>query len=215
MSEELTKIDRILDAERFFVPFVEKFYSRVGRPTIPVATYLRMMYLNRCYKLCYETLVKEVNNSFICRLFCHIPLNNRAPDETTLTKLTKKYGEYTLDKLNEVLTLKLKEEKVIRGKRLRMDTMVTEANVHYSTDTCLVADGIRVITGMVVKLKKVGAEIGSGFVNHTRKVRKTCLGMFKLLKRRISKDDAGLVKAKRQIIEIAKRAIASGREVKT
>ena len=31
MSEELTKIDRILDDERFFAPFSEKFYSRVGR----------------------------------------------------------------------------------------------------------------------------------------------------------------------------------------
>ncbi len=39
MNEELAKIDRILGDERFFAPFREKFYSRVGRPTIPVATY--------------------------------------------------------------------------------------------------------------------------------------------------------------------------------
>ncbi|RLC61203.1 MAG: ISNCY family transposase [Chloroflexi bacterium] len=215
VSEELAKIDKILDDERFFAPFMEKFYSRVGRPTIPVATYLRMMYLKRRYKLGYEALVKEVNDSFTWRFFCHIPLNNRAPDDTTLIKLTKKYGENTLDKLNYALTLKLKEEKVIKGKKLRMDTMVTEANIHYPSDTGLLADGIRVITRTVVKLRKVGAKIGNGFVNHTRKVKKTCLSVSKLLKKRISKDDAGLVKAKRQIIEIAKMVIASGREVET
>lgn len=58
MSEELTRIDRILNDERFFAPFVEKFYTRVGRPTTPVATYLRMMCLKRRFRLSYETLVK-------------------------------------------------------------------------------------------------------------------------------------------------------------
>jgi IS5 family transposase len=215
MSEELTKIDRILDDERFFATFREKFYSRVGRPTVPVATYLRMMYLKRRYKLGYETLVKEVNDSFTWRLFCHIPLKDRVPDDTTLIKLTKKYGEDTLDELNDALVLKLKEEKVIKGRKLRMDTMVTEANIHYPTDSGLLADGIRAVTRTITRLKKVGADIGDGFVNHSRKVKKTCLGISKLLKKRISQDNAGLVKAKRQLVEIAKRVIVGGQRVQT
>ena len=43
MSEELTKVDRLLDDERFLAPFRERFYTHTGRPTVPVATYLRMM----------------------------------------------------------------------------------------------------------------------------------------------------------------------------
>jgi IS5 family transposase len=157
MNEELTRIDRILDDERFFAPFRESFYTRIGRPTIPVATYLRMMYLKRRYKLGYETLVKEVKDSFTWRRFCHLSLKERIPDDNTLIKLTRKYGEDTLDELNDALILKLKEEKVIRGRKFRMDTMVTEANIHYPTDTGLLADGIRVITGTVAKLRKVGS----------------------------------------------------------
>lgn len=91
-----------------------------------------------------------------------------------------------------------------------MNTMVTEANIHYPTDTGLFADGIRVITRTVAKLRKVGAEIGCGFVNHIWKVKRTCLGISKLLKKRISKDNAGLVRAKRQLIKIAEEVIASG-----
>jgi len=214
MSEELTRIDRILSDERFFTPFLEKFYTRVGRPTVSVATYLRMICLKRRFKLSYETLVKEVSDSFMWRRFCHLSLKDRVPDDKTLIKLTKKYGEDTLDELNDALVLKLKEEKVIRGRKLRMDTMVTEANVHYPTDTGLLADGVRVITRTVTKLRKVGAEIGSGFVSHTRKVKKICLGISKLLKQRINKDNANLVKAKRQLIETAKKVIAGGRRVK-
>ena len=89
-----------------------------------------------------------------------------------LIKLTEKYGEDTLDKLNAALTLKLKEEKVFKGKKLGMDTMATEANIPYNTNTGLLVDGIRVITHTVVKLKKVRAELGGGLSNHTRKVKK-------------------------------------------
>jgi IS5 family transposase len=214
MSEELTRIDRILDDERFFAPFREKFYSRLGRPTVPVATYLRMMYLKRRYKLGYEILVKEVNDSFTWRLFCHIPLKSRVPDDTTLIKLTKKYGEDMLDELNDALTLKLKEERVIKGRKLRMDTMVTEANIHYPTDTGLLADGIRVITRTVTRLRKAGADIGNGFVNHTRKVKKICLGVSKLFKERASKSRAGLAKAQRELIKTAEKVTEGGRRVK-
>ena len=138
-------MDKLLDDDRFFAPFRDRFGARVGRPTTGVSTYLRMMYLKRRYKLGYEVLVKEVSDSFTWRLFCHIPLKDRVPDDTTLIKLTRKYGEDTLDELNDALVLKLKEEKVIKGRKLRMGTMVTEVNIHYPTDTGLLADGIRAV----------------------------------------------------------------------
>jgi len=214
MSEELSRVDKLLEDERFFAPFRERFYTRMGRPTIPIATYLRMMYLKRRYELGYETLVKEVKDSFTWRCFCHLSLEDSVPDHTTLIKLTRKYGEDTVRELNDALVLKLKEEKVVRGRKLRMDTTVAEANIHYPTDSSLLADGVRVITHTVVKLKKIGAEIGGGFVNHTRKVEKTCLGLSKVLKERVSKENARLVKAKGELIKVAEEVVARGHKVK-
>jgi len=109
----------------------------------------------------------------------------------------------------------MKEEKVIKGKKLRMNTMVTEENTHYSTNTGLLADGIRLITRTVVKVNRVEAEIGSGFINNTLKIKGTCLGISKRPKKRTNKDNAELVEVKRQLVEIAKRMMASGQEVKT
>ncbi len=74
LSEELTKVDALLDDERFFAPFRERFYNRLGRPTVPVATYLRTMYLKRRYGLGYESLVREVKDSFTWRRFCPLSL---------------------------------------------------------------------------------------------------------------------------------------------
>jgi len=213
MSEELAEVDRLLDDERFFVPFRERFYTRVGRPTIPIATYLRMMYLKRRYELGYEMLVKEVNDSFTWRRFCRLSLEDRVPDDSTLIKLSHKYGEDTLRDLNDALVLKLKEKKVVRGRKFRMDTTVTEANIHYPTDTGLLADGVRVITRTVVKLKKLADGVGKGFVNRTRKVKKTYLALNKVLKNRVSRGNPALLKAKEDLVGVAEEVVAAGKEV--
>ena len=90
MNEELTRVDKLLDDERFFAPFRERFGTRMGRPTTAVSTYLRLMYLKYRYGLGYEVLVKEVSDSIVWRRFCHLTLGDRVPDSTTLIKLTLK-----------------------------------------------------------------------------------------------------------------------------
>jgi len=213
MNEELTQVDKLLDDERFFAPFRERFCTRMGRPTTAVATYLRMMYLKHRYGLGYEVLVKEVSDSFAWRRFCHLSLGDRVPDSTTLIKLTHKYGEGTVRALNDALVLKLKEGKVVRGKKLRIDTTVVESDIHHPTDTRLLTDGIRVITRVVSRLKKVVPGIGSGFVKHTRKVKKIYLGLMKVMKGRTGKDDTTLKKARDRLVKITGEVIADGRAV--
>ena len=213
MSEELVQVGRLLDDERFLAPFRERFATRVGRPTVPVATYLRMMYLKRRYQLGYETLVKEVHDSFTWRRFCRLSLEERVPDATTLIKLSHKYDEETLRDLNDALVLKLKERKVIRGKKLRIDTTVTEANIRYPTDTGLLADGVKVITRTVGKLKKLAKGVGKGFRNHNRKVKKMCLALSKVLKNRVSRSSPALVEAKKKILGVAEAVVAEARKV--
>ena len=63
LSDELATIDTLLDDQRFLQPFVQRFACPIGRPTIPMETYLRLMYLKHRYGLGYETLVKEVADS--------------------------------------------------------------------------------------------------------------------------------------------------------
>jgi IS5 family transposase len=213
MNEELTQVDKLLDDERFFAPFRERFNTSMGRPTTAVATYLRMMYLKHWYQLGYEVLVKEVSDSLVWRRFCHLDLGDRVPDSTTLIKLTHKYGEDTVRALNDALVLKLKEGKVIRGKKLRLDTTVVESDIHHPTDTGLLMDGIRVITHVVSKLKKAFPGIGSRFVKHTRKAKKIYLGLMKAIKGRTGQDDTTLKKARGKLVKITEEVIANGRAV--
>ena len=213
MNEELTQVDRLLDDERFFAPFLARFNTGTGRPSTAVATYLRLMYLKFRYQLGYEVLVKEVSDSLAWRRFCHLSLSDRVPDSATLIKLTHKYGDDAVRALNDALVLKLKEGKFVRGKKLRIDTTVVESDIHYPTDTGLLHDSIKVVTRVVSKLKKLVPGIGKRFVKHTRKAKQVYLGQMKLMKRRTGQDKAALKKTQKQLADIATGVVADARTV--
>ena len=84
MNEELTGVDKLLDDERFVAPFQTKFNIKIGRPSTAITTYLRMMYLKYRYQMGYEVLVKEVSDSFAWRRFCHLSLEEKVPESSTL-----------------------------------------------------------------------------------------------------------------------------------
>ncbi len=90
LSGELATVDRILDDERFFEPFRQRFHTKEGRPSVPVEVYLRLMYLKTRYGLGYETLVKEVADNRCWRTFWRLALSDAVPNSTALIKLTKK-----------------------------------------------------------------------------------------------------------------------------
>lgn len=212
MNEELTQVDKLLDDERFLIPFQKKFDSKIGRPTTAVATYLRMMYLKYRYQMGYEVLVKEVSDSFAWRRFCHLSLEEKVPESSTLIKLTHKYGDETVKALNEALVLKLKESRLVRGKKLRIDTTVVESDIHYPTDTGLLNDGIKIVTRVVNRLKKLVPDMGKQFVNHTRQAKRFYLRLVKTMKGRAGKATA-VKKTSRKLIKISERVIASGKAV--
>src|SRR5207245_5857215 len=134
LPAELGKVDAILDEDRFLAPFRSRLTARVGRPTIPIETYLRLMYLKHRYALGYETLCKEVADSFTWRRFCRIALDGRVPDPSTLMKLTKRLGPAVLEELNAELLALAVERRVLRSRRLRVDATGGEGEIRRPHD---------------------------------------------------------------------------------
>ena len=143
LSDELARVDALLDDPVFFAPFAPFFDPRVGRPSTPMETYLRLMFLKFRYRLGYEALCREVADSITWRRFCRIPLDGAVPHSTTLMKLTTRCGAVAVDGLNEALLARAAEAKLLRTGRVRADTTVVAANVCYPTDSGLLAKAIR------------------------------------------------------------------------
>jgi len=153
---ELGRVDALLDDSVFFAPFAAYFDARIGRPSIPMETYLRLMFLKFRYRLGYESLCREVADSISWQRFCRISLGTRVPHPTTLMKITTRCGDDAVAGLNEALLAKAAAAKLLRTNRIRADTTVVEAAVAYPTDSGLLAKAIGTIARTVERIKAAG-----------------------------------------------------------
>jgi IS5 family transposase len=156
LPTELARVDALLDDSVFFAPFVAHFDARIGRPSIPMETYLRLMFLKFRYRLGYELLCREVADSISWQRFCRIPLGMRVPHPTTLMKITGRCGQAAVAGLNEALLAKAATGKLLRTDRVRADTTVVEADVGYPTDSGLLAKAVGSMARTVARIKAAG-----------------------------------------------------------
>ena len=152
----LAEVDALLDDGRFFEPFRPFFHASLGRPSIPMERYLRLMFLKYRYRFGFEATCAEVVDSIAWRRFCRIGLGEAVPHPSTLEKITSRCGQTAIDALNEALLAKAAENKVLRVDRVRADTSVVEANVAYPTDSGLLAKGVAKLAVLVAALKVLG-----------------------------------------------------------
>src|SRR5713226_2571659 len=153
---ELEAVDGLLDDPRFFEPFRAFFHERLGRPSVPIETYLRLMFLKYRYRLGFEPLCREVADSISWQRFRRIPLGESTPHPTTLMKITTRCGEQAINELNEALLARAAEAKVLKTNRVRADTTVVEANVAYPTDSSLLAKGVARLAQTTKGLQALG-----------------------------------------------------------
>jgi IS5 family transposase len=116
-----------------------------GRPTIPMATYVRLMVIKQRSGWGYERLVREVGDSLHLRRFCRIGLGERLPDESTLRKLTRRLGPEVVAEITRAVIAKGVAETRFRARAVRIDSTVVEADVRYPTDAGLAGDAVRLL----------------------------------------------------------------------
>jgi IS5 family transposase len=208
MPEELERVDRLLADERFFAPYREFFHASLGRPSIPIETYLRLMFLKYRYRLGFEPLCREVADSISWQRFCRIPLGGRVPHPTTLMKITSRCGEAVVEALNDALLAKAAEVKVLKVHKLRADTTVIEANVAYPVDSSLLAKGIARIAKLARRAQAAGLATRTRLRDRSRSGHRRARAVVNTLRRRgeLARDE--LRRLNTEIAGIAARTVA-------
>lgn len=209
LSPELEKVDTLLKDERLMQPFITRFSEHMGRPSVPVSVYLRLMYLKCRYKLGYETLVEEVSDSIRWRRFCGIGYMQKVPDSTTLIKLTHKYGEEPLKELHRLIIENLAERKLVRGRKIRTDTTVIASDIHYPTDSGLLYNALRRLRQGLIKVPGIGLRLG-----RTMKKAKTLIfAVAQALRKPDKKSRERVKRITRTITRIVRRTIIKVKRV--
>jgi transposase, IS5 family len=211
----LEQVDRLLDDPRFFEPFVPFFDPVIGRPSIPMETYLRMMFLRFRYRLGFETLCGEVADSLAWRRFCRIAITDAVPHPTTLMKITTRCGQRAVGQLNEALLKKAMAAHLVKLDKVRADTTVVPANVSYPTDSGLLAKGVAKLTRTVKALKATGLARRTRFRDRTGSVRRRAHQIAAWLRRRNGDARDEVLALTGQLATIATAALRDAQVVAT
>ncbi|MGH7535879.1 MAG: ISNCY family transposase [Gemmatimonadales bacterium] len=181
----LRQIDEVLDDEGLLDLVADALGRRRpmsqirGRLGTPAEVVLRMLVLKHLYDWSFDECEREVRGSLVYRAFCRIDCE-RVPDAKTLIRLAHLLGPEVLKGIIARLVAMARQRKVIRGFRMRVDTTVVETNIHYPTDSTLLADGVRVLTRT---LKRLRQEVSAGVIECRDRTRSVARRVFEIAQR--------------------------------
>jgi IS5 family transposase len=164
----LRRIDALLEDETVIELIADTLVrrhpqsARRGRLGTPATVVLRMLVLKHLSEWSFDECEREVRGSLVYRAFCRID-GERVPDAKTLIRLSHLLDEVVLKAVLARVVGLARQQRAVRGQRLRVDTTVVETNIHYPTDSTLLADGVRVLT-------RTMRQLGERVRNRTRSV---------------------------------------------
>ncbi len=194
-EERFAELDDILDDPVLLriVREVQKARSPqsvlTGRPTIAPDRLLRTWVYKHIKDLSFRDLRDELIDSLLARRFTRFE-GEPIPHYATLSRLFALLDPDTVQALHCRIIELAREDGVARGLRMRTDTTAVEADIHYPTDSGLLADGIRVI---LTGLKQIAQQCAEGAIKVVDRSRA----------------------AKRRVFEIARAARSKKPEAKT
>jgi hypothetical protein len=154
---DLAALDVLL-ADRAVPGPIERVWDRAahgrGRPTIAMATFVRLIVIKQRTGWGYETLVREVSDSLHLRRFCLIPLTDRVPHESTIRKLCRRLGCEVVEEITRVVITKATRERRFVTRAARCDSTMVEADVRYPTDLGLAVDATRTLAREAAKVAR-------------------------------------------------------------
>lgn len=209
---DLEYADRVLDDRGLLLPFVPFFSLLHGRPSIPMETFVRLMFLKYRLDLGYETLFAEVSGSFTYKYFCRIGVFEPVPSPSTLSKLVRRVGEATVKELNRALLRRADEHELVDMRKMRVDSTVVPADIAYPTDSGLLAKGISSVLTSVEQVRRAGVATGVAVDDCREEVRRRTMQIGKSARRRGHTSDEVLVGVD-ELADLAETAAEQGAQV--
>jgi len=212
LSDELVRVDRLLDDPAILAAFRRHWDHPAlghGRPSIPMATFVRLMWLKATTGWGYERLMAQVSDSLQLRRFCRVPVVEEVPDESTVRKLVRRLGHEVVDEATRATITNAIGQRGFRPRALRADSTVAHADIRYPTDVGLCADAVRVLARAARKVNAAIPDATRHVVNRSRAVQKRVRSIGRSLRKR-----TGEAKAAVQALteEAATRVATSVRE---
>jgi IS5 family transposase len=142
-----------------------------GRTAMTPTQVLRSLILMRVKNWDYRELSERIADGYTLRRFTGF-YSQRVPKHDAFNRAFNKLRPQTLQALNDLVLKAAIDLGLEDGKRLRVDTTVTETDIHHPTDNTLLWDVVRVLTRLIGRLGGLVPKGIDGFTNRTRSARR-------------------------------------------
>jgi len=203
VAKELEAISQVLDQnpailDLVFRDLVQYRRTDTGRDGMTAEQVLRGAILKQYRDLTYEELAFHLEDSMAFRSFARLKMG-QYPCGSALQENIKAIAAETWEAVNRLLVEYAAQQKIEKGRAVRLDSTVVETRIHHPTDSSLLLDGIRVITRLLQAGKTLDPTPWYTFADHQRAAKKRGLQILNAQKEKVR------LKAYRELLSLARR----------
>jgi transposase, IS5 family len=173
----MRQADRVLEDEQLISAVYHALLKRRpksrtrGRLGTPAEIVLRLLILKHIRNWSFEVVEREVRGNLVYREFTRVGAA-KVPDAKSLGRQALALGPEVIEQIHRRMVQLALENRVIEGRRMRVDTTVVETNIHYPTDSGLLGDGTRVLTRLMKKVTAIAGTAGTKMRDRMRSVQR-------------------------------------------
>lgn len=181
-----------------------------GRPGTPAEVVLRMLLLKHMRDFSFQELSREVRANLVYRQFTRIG-GGKVPDDKTMGRLARQLRPEVIRQLHDRVVAIAREEGIVQGRKMRVDTTVVETNIHYPTDSSLLGDGVRVLTRAMKKVGSIVAEAGARLRDRSRSVKLRVLEIARAARSKVPQSREKLKQAYGKLLDATGRVVGQAK----
>ncbi|MGB9442715.1 MAG: ISNCY family transposase [Desulfobacterales bacterium] len=168
---------------------------------------LRAAIVKTLFGLSYQELAFHIVDSQSIRRFCQIGIADKGYKKSALNNNIKAISDDTWRAIHSEIIGYAGEQKIEKGREVRIDCTVVESNIHPPSDSTLLYDAVRVLARLLNCAKDMlGSKII--FQDHTRRAKKRMLAI------QYAKNDKQRKPRYKDLIKVSKKSLGYAHSAK-
>jgi len=212
----MRQADKVLEDEQLVNAVYEALVKRHpksrtrGRLGTPAEIVLRMLLLKHIRNWSFDVVEREVRANLVYREFTRVG-GDKVPDAKALGRQARALGPDVIKQIHQRMVELAVENKVVQGRRMRVDTTVVETNIHYPTDSSLLGDGTRVLTRLMKRVTAIAGVAGTTVRNRMRSVGRSVMEIARAARVKGDKGKEKMQPIYRKLLDITGRVVAQAK----
>ena len=209
-------VDQVLEDEQLVSTVYEALARRHpksrtrGRRGTPAEVVLRLLLLKHIRNWSYAVLEREVRANLVYRDFTRVGAG-KAPDAKTMGRWGLALQPEEIEKIHGRVVELAKENRMVPGRKMRLDTTVVETNIHYPTDSNLLGDGVRVLIRAMKRIAEIAGGQGAKLRDRSRSVKFRILEIGRVVRSRGGPNRERLQQGYKKLLSVVGRVVGQAK----